>query len=80
MAYNTKTGNKLHSINKVKSDINSELWSRGKLELVEDNKNKNVQYEYHATGYADLDGRKYVALPTGTNIKDPKIIKKYNLI
>ena len=37
-------------------------------------------FELHATGYADLDGRKYVALPKGTNIKDPEIIKKYNLI
>jgi hypothetical protein len=34
----------------------------------------------HATGYADLDGRKYIALPPGTDVKDPKIIKKYNLM
>ena len=37
-------------------------------------------FELHATGYADLDGRKYVALSKGTNIKDPEIKKKYNLI
>ena len=43
-------------------------------------KDKNDSYELHATGDADLNGRKYVALPTGTNIKDPRIIKKYNLM
>ena len=76
----TSNGYKLHSLNQVKNDINSELWARGKLQLIEDFKNKNVQYEYHATGFADLDGRNYIALPKGTNIKDPKIIEKYNLI
>lgn len=43
-------------------------------------KDKNDSYELHATGDADLNGRKYVALPAGTNIKDPRIIKKYNLM
>ena len=43
-------------------------------------KDKNDSYELHATRDADLNGRKYVALPTGTNIKDPRIIKKYNLM
>ena len=43
-------------------------------------KNDSKMFELHATGYADLDGRKYVALPKGTNIKDPEIKKKYNLI
>lgn len=76
---NPETGNYLHSLEKVNNDRYSSLWS-GKLELVEDKKNKNIEYEYHATGYADLNGRKYVALPKGTNIKDPTIIKKYNLM
>ena len=43
-------------------------------------KDKNDSYELHATGDADLNGRKYVALPKGTNIKDPRIIRKYNLM
>ena len=43
-------------------------------------KNVSKLYELHATGYADLNGRKYIALPKGTNIKDPKIKEKYNLI
>ena len=67
-----------HSLSKVKNDMKSSLWNKGKLELVED---KNyTEYEYHATGYADLNGRTYVALPKGTNTKDPKIIQKYNLM
>jgi hypothetical protein len=41
--------------------------------------NKDL-YELHATGDADLNGRKYVALPMGTDIKNPEIVKKYNLM
>ena len=33
----------------------------------------------HATGYADLNGRKYVALPENTDTNDPIIREKYNL-
>ena len=43
-------------------------------------KNKSDLWELHATGDCDLDGRKYVALPPGTNTKDPKIKAKYNLM
>jgi len=35
-------------------------------------------YELHATGNADLNGRKYVALPTGTKLTD-KIKMEYNI-
>ena len=58
---------------------NGSLWKHG-IKIPSNIKNKSDLWELHATGYADLDGRKYVALPPGTNIKDPKIIKKYNLI
>ena len=36
-------------------------------------------YELHPTGYADLNGRKYVALPSGITITQ-EIKRKYNLI
>ena len=39
---------------------------------------KSKTYELHATGDADLDGRKYVALPVGTKI-DNYSIRKYKL-
>ena len=35
----------------------------------------DTSWLFELTGYADLDGRKYVALLKGTNIKDPEIIK-----
>ena len=35
-------------------------------------------YELHATGYADLNGRKYVSLPKGTKITED-IKRKYNI-
>jgi len=36
------------------------------------------RYELHATGYADLNGRKYVALPSGTKLT-PDLKKKLNI-
>ena len=39
---------------------------------------KNKMYELHATGDADLNGRKYVALPAGIKL-DEYTIEKYNL-
>ena len=40
---------------------------------------KTDSYVLHATGYADIDGRKYIALPLGTKIDD-SIKQKYNLM
>ena len=37
-------------------------------------------YNLHPTGDCDLDGRKYVALPVGTDTSDPIVREKYNLI
>ena len=36
-------------------------------------------YRLYPTGYADVNGRKFVALPQNVNPRDPEIIKKYNL-
>lgn len=58
----------------------NDIW-RNCITIQQNDKNDTSGlFELHATGYADLDGRKYVALPKGTNTKDPEIIKKYNLI
>ena len=57
---------------------NNSIWNNT-ISIVKTQKN-NELYSLHPTGDADLNGRNYVALPKGTNVKDPKIIKKYNLI
>ena len=44
------------------------------------NHNKKQQYELHATGYCDLNGRKYVALRKETDATDPKIREKLNIM
>ena len=41
---------------------------------------KNTKYKLHPTQQCDLFGRIYVALPSNTNVSDPYIKKKYNLI
>ena len=40
---------------------------------------KTGLYELHATGDADLNGRKYVALPSGTKLTSD-VKKQYNLM
>ncbi len=55
------------------------LWNHG-ITVPKDIKNNSGVWELHATGDCDLDGRKYVALPPGTNTKDPEIKAKYNLM
>ncbi len=58
---------------------NGTLWNHGII-IPNNTKNKSDTWVLHATGDADLDGRKYIALPPGTDVKDQKIIKKYNLM
>ena len=58
----------------------SDVWRNCITIEKNDKKDNSGLFELHATGYSDLDGRKYVALPKGTNIKDPYIKKKYNLL
>tara|TARA_Y100000768_G_scaffold388330_1_gene383597 strand:- start:93 stop:317 length:225 start_codon:yes stop_codon:yes gene_type:complete len=41
--------------------------------------NKNTEYILYATGDCDMNGRKYVALPSNIDHKNVNIIKKYNL-
>ncbi len=48
--------------------------------MIDNSKSSNHSlYELHATGDADLDGRKYVSLPKGTVITE-EIRIKYNII
>lgn len=42
-------------------------------------KNPNTSWELHATGDADLNGRKYVKIPVGTKITD-QMKKDLNLM
>jgi hypothetical protein len=47
--------------------------------ILPDNDNESILYKLCATGDADLNGRYYVALRKNTNIRDPRIIRYYNL-
>ena len=55
------------------------LWNNC-ITVPKDIKNNSDVWELHATGDCDLNGRKYVALPPGTNTKDSEIKAKYNLM
>lgn len=63
-----------HGINNLS---NTNIWKNCLHKPIESNNNK---YKIYATGYCDVSGRKYVALPIETNIKDPNIRYKYNLM
>lgn len=63
------------------SQINSMRWNdtwRGTLSIP-DQKSENGKYKLHATGYADLNGRKYISLPADMIITD-QVKRMYNLI
>ena len=63
------------------SQINSMRWNdiwRRTL-CIPDLKSENGKYKLHATGYADLNGRKYISLPADMEITD-KVKRMYNLI
>ena len=72
--------NNFYTSHTITSMNYSDVW-RNCITIEKNDKNDTSGlFELHATGYADLDGRKYVALPKGTNVKDPDIKKKYNLL
>ena len=73
------SGNYLYNKSELESMSYNKLW-RGNLEIINDRHLGNTQYELHPTGDCDLNGRKFLALPTNTNVKDPEIIRKYNLM
>ena len=51
---------------------------RNKLVLAAEKK-EETKWELHATGDADMNGRKYVALPKGTKLTD-EVKRRYNLM
>ena len=71
--------NKNYNISDIKEMNTSYPWCSQKIEVKNISNNKNTNFILHATGYADLDGRKYIALPS-IIIIDSQIKKKYNLI
>ena len=65
----------------TESQINSMRWNNIWRETlcIPYQKSENGKYKLHATGYADLNGRKYIPLPADMEITD-KVKQMYNLI
>ncbi len=68
-----------YNIKDIKELNKNYPWFSQKIEIETISKNKNTDFILHATGDADLNGRKYVALPSNITI-DSQIKKKYNLM
>ena len=64
----------------IQSMNSTNIWKNSIHIYKPDNHNKKQQYELHATGDCDLNGRKYVALRKGTDTTDPKIKAKLNMM
>ena len=66
----------------TESDIHSmnhqEIWRDQKI-MIKKRKNNDLYY-IHPTGFANMNGRLYVALPIDVNVNDQRIRKQYNLI
>lgn len=72
MSSRTYTKNDLISMNSSNTWRNSIIYDNSKS-------SDGTLYELYPTGYADLDGRKYVSLPKGTVITE-EIKQKYNIM
>ena len=73
-----------YTSNSISSMNSTNLW-RNSIKKPDTYVKKNAWdseplYNLHPTGDCDLDGRKYVALPVGTDTSDPIVREKYNLI
>ena len=70
----------VYSGNEIKNMSLSNTWFNS-IERTNDFKTNNTNYKLHATGDMNLfSGRKYVALPSNIDPKDPYIKEKYNLM
>ena len=62
------------------SDLNkTQTWFQKPIEIKGEKKDKNEKYILHATGDADMNGRKYIALPYNCDTSKHDIKTKYNL-
>lgn len=67
------------------TDLNNMMrtntWYNSIIKTNDYSSNTDTKYKLHATGDIDLtNGRKYIALPSDVNPKDPDIKRKYNLM
>ena len=74
MDYNKYTQSGIDRLN------NTPTWIGCPIKIEERKERKEQTYVLHATGDADLNGRKYIALPSKCDVSDPTIKRKYNLM
>ena len=74
MDYNKYTASEINSLN------NTPTWIGSPIKIEDKKKNTEQKYVLHATGHADMNGRKYIALPSNRDVSDPTIKRKYNLM
>lgn len=78
--YDVKDKMYIYSGNEINNMSLSNTWYNSILRTDEFKPN-NTNYKLHATGDMDLSsGRKYIALPSDIDPKDPYIKRKYNLM
>ena len=74
MDYKQYTNHEISGLNKTQT------WYQKPIEIKSDKKDKNEKYILHATGDADMNGRKYIALPYNCDTSNQAIKQKYNLL
>ena len=78
MDYKQYTNSEINKLNK------SDVWYRTPINVEknsqESKSQKNQTYILHATGDCDMNGRRYIALPSDCNHNSSEIKKKYNLM
>ena len=79
MQYDKIIMNRYYTLSTIETMNYTSTWNHC-IKFSKSKSKSDILYELHPTGECDLNGRKYIALPKNTNINDPNIRKKYNLI
>ena len=77
MDYKEYSNHEISGLNKTQT------WYQKPIEIKSDTSckgDKNEKYILHATGDADMNGRKYIALPYNCDTSNQAIKQKYNLL
>jgi len=72
------SSNKTYTSQEMNKLSNSELWKNSIKNVPSVSKNDTTKYTLYSTGDADLNGRKYVSLPSNKVLTDYEK-RKYNI-
>jgi hypothetical protein len=75
--------NNTYFYNDIMALNRTQTWCRKPIKIIQErnyNNNEEMRYIIYATGDADMNGRKYIALPYYYDVSTPHIKSQFNLL